>query len=95
MTDTASPAQSAQPTSKLTHQQLERHLWAAADILRDKIDAADFKHYIFGLLFFKRLCDVWEEEYEERLKPYQGDLEMAADPGSTDFTFLPMPFGEM
>lgn len=62
---------------KMTQQQLERHLWGAADILRGKIDAADFKHYIFGLLFFKRLCDVWQEEYEERLKLYN-DEELAA-----------------
>ncbi len=49
----------------LTLQQLESHLWGAADILRGKIDSSDYKHYIFGLLFFKRICDVWEEEYEE------------------------------
>jgi hypothetical protein len=39
----------------LTQQQLETHLWKAADILRGRIDAADYKHCIFGLLFFKRL----------------------------------------
>jgi len=38
-----------------------------------------FKHYIFGLLFYKRLCDVWEEEYEDRLAEYE-DAELAADP---------------
>lgn len=38
----------------LTQQQLEKHLWRAADILRGRIDSGDYKHYIFGLLFFKR-----------------------------------------
>ena len=50
--------------SKLTLDQLERHLWGAADLLRGSIDSGDFKHFIFGLLFYKRLCDEWEEEYE-------------------------------
>src|SRR3954468_3650752 len=58
--------------------QLESHLWQAANILRGAIDAADYKHYIFGLLFFKRLCDVWQEEYEDRLARY-GDAKLAAD----------------
>src|SRR5258708_18529589 len=66
-------------TSKLTLAHLERHLWGAADILRGSIDSGDYKHYIFGLLFFKRLCDVWEEEYEQRLAQYQNE-EIAADP---------------
>jgi type I restriction-modification system DNA methylase subunit len=54
----------------LTLSQLENHLWRAADILRGSIDFGDYKHYIFGLLFFKRLSDVGEEEYEERLARY-------------------------
>lgn len=71
--------------AKLTLQQLETHLWGAADILRGSIDSADYKHYIFGLLFFKRLCDVWQEEYEERLANYGGNAELAADPDEHRF----------
>ncbi len=63
----------------LTQQQLEAHLWQAADILRGRIDSGDYKHYIFGLLFFKRLSDVWMEEYEAKLKVYDGAEALAAD----------------
>ena len=51
---------------------------ALTDLLRGSIDS-DFKHFIFGLLFYKRLCDVWEEEYEERLAEHE-DEALAADP---------------
>ncbi len=74
----------AESTAKLSLQELERHLWGAADILRGKIDSSDYKHYIFGLLFFKRLCDVWQEEYEERLAEYK-DKALAADPDEHRF----------
>jgi type I restriction enzyme M protein len=69
---------------KFTQQQLETHLWGAADILRGSIDSGDYKNYIFGLLFFKRLCDVWEEEYEQKLEEYD-DKELAADPDEHRF----------
>ncbi len=68
----------------LTLAQLERHLWGAADLLRGSIDSGDFKHYIFGLLFYKRLCDVWREEYDERLAEYD-DAALAADPDEHRF----------
>lgn len=69
----------------LTLQQLESHLWGAADILRGRIDSGEYKTYIFALLFYKRLSDVWHEEYETLLKDYGGDKELAADPDDHRF----------
>ncbi len=61
----------------MTQKQLEDYLWGAANILRGMIDAADFKQYIFPLLFFKRISDVWDEEYELALKESNNDLNYA------------------
>lgn len=61
----------------MTQKQLEDYLWGAANILRGMIDAADFKQYIFPLLFFKRISDLWNEEYEQAKEESGGDLEYA------------------
>lgn len=62
----------------MTQQQLEKYLWGAATLLRGTIDAGDYKQYIFPLLFFKRICDVYDEEFERALADSDGDMEYAA-----------------
>lgn len=54
--------------------QLEAHLWEAANILRGPVDASDFKTYIFPLLFFKRISDVYDEERETAVAEYGLDF---------------------
>ena len=58
----------------LTAQELQSHLWEAANILRGSaVDRTDWKGYILPLLFFKRICDVWDEETSEVADIY-GDV---------------------
>lgn len=53
---------------------LESHLWEAANILRGSpVDRTDWKSYILPLLFFKRICDVWNEEFQEAVNTYGED----------------------
>lgn len=60
--------------------QLESYLWGAATLLRGTIDAGDYKQFIFPLLFYKRLCDVYDEESAEALAESGGDQEYAELP---------------
>ena len=62
---------------KLSLSQLEQYLSKAAWILKGPVDASDFKVYIFPLLFFKRLSDVYDEEYQLALQESEGDSEYA------------------
>ena len=62
----------------MTQKELEKYLWGAATQLRGTIDAGDYKQYIFPLMFFKRICDVYDEEYENALAESDGDIEYAA-----------------
>ena len=62
----------------LSLSELEQYLAAAADLLRGSIDQADFKAYIFPLMFFKRISDVYLEEYGHALAESGGDHEFAA-----------------
>ncbi len=62
----------------MNQKELESYLWGAAKVLRGTIDAGDYKQYIFPLLFFKRICDVYDEEFERALIESEGDIEYAS-----------------
>jgi type I restriction enzyme M protein len=66
--------------TKLTLSQLGQYLAKAAWILKGPVDASDFKVYIFPLLFFKRISDVYDEEYQLALEESEGDEEYATLP---------------
>jgi len=73
--ETLSSVAGAETSNTLDLDTLESHLWEAADILRGSIDAADYKNYIFGLLFLKRINDRFEEETWEIAEELTGDDE--------------------
>jgi type I restriction enzyme M protein len=61
----------------MTQQELESYLWGAAIILRGLVDAGDYKQFVFPLIFFKRLSDVWDEDYATALTESKGDANYA------------------
>lgn len=72
-------------TQRITQQELESYLWGAAVLLRGLIDAGDYKQFIFPLLFYKRVADVWDEEYQVALAESGGDLSYAEFAGNHRF----------
>jgi type I restriction enzyme M protein len=67
-------------SARITQQQLESYLWGAAVLLRGSIDAGDYKQFIFPLLFYKRLCDVFDEETQTALAESGGDRQFSLFP---------------
>lgn len=73
---------------KINLEALKSHLWKSADILRGHIDAADYKNYIFGILFLKRLSDCFDEEVEKIIDK-TGDKERAYNDRDYHDFFVP------
>jgi len=60
-------------TNRIELEVLENYLWGSAQLLRSNIDAGAYKQYIFPLLFFKRICDVYDEETKNAFEKYGDD----------------------
>ena len=71
---------------RISQPELESYLWGAAVLLRGLIDAGDYKQFIFPLLFYKRVSDVWDEEYQTALSNAYGVLAYARFAENHDFS---------
>lgn len=63
----------------VTQTELETRLWGAANALRGPVDPADFKTYVFPVLFWKWLSDVWEYEHTQAVTDFGDDLDDAIE----------------
>lgn len=71
-------------SATMSQQALESYLWGAAVILRGLVDAGDYKQFVFPLLFYKRLSDVWDEDYAAAFAE-SGDVDFASDVANDRF----------
>ncbi len=62
--------------NRITLDELKSYLWQSAVLLRTNIDAGAYKQYIFPLMFFKRICDVYDEETAHAVEKYGDDIEL-------------------
>ncbi|MEV8378769.1 class I SAM-dependent DNA methyltransferase [Kribbella sp. NPDC056861] len=76
----------------ITQQELESRLWAAANALRGPVDPADFKTYVFPMLFWKWISDTWVYEHDEAIAQYGDDLD---DEIEADFHRFELPEGTL
>jgi type I restriction enzyme M protein len=61
----------------ISQKDIEEYVNKAANVLKDIADAADIKQYIFPMLFFKRISDIWDEEYENAVEIYGTDIDVS------------------
>ena len=66
-------------SKRIPLEELESYLWGSATLLRTNIDAGAYKQYIFPLLFFKRICDVYDEETALAFEKYGYDAREFSD----------------
>src|SRR5437879_9799738 len=75
-----SEGKSKNGTGSTTNLGFEANLWAAADALRNNMDAAEYKHVVLGLIFLKYISDAFEAKHAE----LEGQKAQGADPEDPD-----------